>query len=155
MTTQPTNYLALVELLNPIKANLEDLCHTLNEEKTLLEQQKIEALEPVLLEKEKQFKTLDQQTVGLKNFFNADDLSFSFDSVENLLKDAPENIKELWNQFIVTLQKAQEANLVNGMLVMGMKNYNDRLLQLLTQRSPTYGPNQTDQQPLSTREHKA
>lgn len=146
----------LTRLLVDLQNNLDHLTETLSQEKHLLESNAIDDLEPVLNQKDAQFRLLSEQTNQLKQLLASEALSFSFDSIEAILKDSSEQIKSQWNQFIQTLQQAQEANLVNGMLVMGMKNYNDKLLQLLTRRQNTYHPSNTGkQQPLSTREHKA
>lgn len=141
-------------LLSELHTQLEALCNTLVLEKSVLQKHKLNELEPILTLKEKQFDDLNVSIQKLKNLLDSQKLDFSLQGIQTLLKDAPKSLIERWNTFMVILQRAQESNLINGMLVMGMKNYNDRLLNLLTQTTETYHPNQQSKQPLSTRQHK-
>lgn len=141
-------------LLSELHTQLEALCNTLVLEKSVLQKHKLNELEPILTLKEKQFDELNVSIQKLKNLLDSQKLDFSLQGIQTLLKNAPKSLIERWNTFMLILQRAQESNLINGMLVMGMKNYNDRLLNLLTQTTETYHPNQQSKQPLSTRQHK-
>ena len=99
---------------------------------------------------------LNTDIVLLQDFFNNKQLDFSSECINPYISSASQDVKDKWQLFINTLQSCQEKNLINGLLVMGMKNYNDKLLGLLTQQNPdTYHPSQPVKKTMSTREHKA
>lgn len=141
-------------ILSELHTQLEALCNTLVLEKSILQKHKLNELEPVLSLKETQFDALNGGIQKLKTLLDSQKLDFNIQGIEVLLQGAPRSLIERWNAFMAILQHAQETNLINGMLVMGMKNYNDRLLNLLTQTTETYHPNQQSKHPLSTRQHK-
>ncbi|HRE32667.1 MAG TPA: flagellar export chaperone FlgN, partial [Candidatus Berkiella sp.] len=68
-------------------------------------------------------------------------------------------IHNLWNDIKIALEQCDQKNLLNGMLITTIKNLNDVILRIMTQRpqESTYSnPQQNNQNgPISTREHKA
>lgn len=152
--SSPENHKTIEVLLSELHTQLEALCNTLTLEKSILQKHKLNELEPILTLKETQFDILNITIQKLKNLLDNHNLDFNKQGMETLLQGAPTTLMERWNTFITALQRAQETNLINGMLVMGMKNYNDRLLNLLTQTTETYHPNQQSKHSLSTRQHK-
>ncbi|MGE4348888.1 MAG: flagella synthesis protein FlgN [Candidatus Berkiella sp.] len=152
--SSPENHKTIEVLLSELHTQLEALCNTLTLEKSILQKHKLNELEPILTLKETQFDILNITIQKLKNLLDTHSLDFNKQGMETLLQGAPTTLMERWNRFITALQCAQETNLINGMLVMGMKNYNDRLLNLLTQTTETYHPNQQSKHSLSTRQHK-
>lgn len=148
------NHKTIEVLLSELHTQLEALCNTLTLEKNILQKHKLNELEPILTLKETQFDTLNINIQKLKSLLDTKNLDFNKQGMETLLQGAPTILMELWNTFLTALKRAQETNLINGMLVMGMKNYNDRLLNLLTQTTETYHPNQQSKHSLSTRQHK-
>ena len=147
---------ALDSILNNIQHKLEHLSLQLDAEKKLLEQHDLDDIEPLLKEKQDEFQQLNTDIELLQNFFKAHNLDFTSDSINPFILSASQNLQAKWQRFISTLQSCQEKNLINGLLVMGMKNYNDKLLGLLTQQAPeTYHPSPAHKKTMSTREHKA
>ena len=147
---------ALENILDTMQCKLERLDSQLEAEKRLLEQHTLENIDTLLKEKHNEFEQLNTDIVLLQDFFNNKQLDFSSECINPYISSASQDVKDKWQLFINTLQSCQEKNLINGLLVMGMKNYNDKLLGLLTQQNPeTYHPSQPVKKTMSTREHKA
>tara|TARA_R110002110_G_scaffold33533_1_gene114754 strand:- start:70241 stop:70705 length:465 start_codon:yes stop_codon:yes gene_type:complete len=147
---------SLENILDTIQSKLKRLDSQLEAEKRLLEQHTLENIDTLLKEKHNEFEQLNTDIVLLQDFFNNKQLDFSSESINPYISSASQDVKDKWQLFINTLQSCQEKNLINGLLVMGMKNYNDKLLGLLTQQNPeTYHPSQPVKKTMSTREHKA
>lgn len=144
----------LEQIFYSIEIHMAKLQDSLTEEKSALEKQDLEAIAQSTFNKQQQFDKLNSYSDSLKIFLENENLPFCFESCQQLLQSAPSTLIEKWNHLVKKIQQAQEANLLNGMLVMGLKNYNEKLLHILTQTTQTYHPTQTNSQPVSTRERK-
>ncbi len=146
----------LKSILKNIQSKLQVLRVQLDAEKKILEQHALDDIEPLLKEKQNAFLQLNADIVLLQDFFHDNNVAFTAKNINPYIQAASTDLQKQWELFMTTLKDCQEKNLINGLLVMGMKNYNDKLLGLLTQQTPqTYHPSQIKRETVSTREHKA
>lgn len=142
-------------ILKNLQERLDNLLTQLSEEKALLEKHQLDEIEDILLKKQTEFKSLNIEMAKLQDFLNTENLDFNATGIQPFITSCPAALQQEWQQFLNTLRDCQEQNLVNGLLVMGLKNYNDKLLGLLTHTPQTYGGNSKMPNSVSTREHKA
>jgi len=146
----------LKPILSSLQSKLIVLLEQLEAEKKVLENHTLENIECLLKEKQESFIHLNSDIDLLRRHLNENNLELTSQSIKPYIASASKALQKQWDLFISTLEECQEKNLINGLLVMGMKNYNDKLLSLLTQQTPqTYHPSQMKKKIISTREHKA
>lgn len=143
------------KILASIQAKMDNLLDQLKAENQLLERHELDSIKELLVEKQKEFKSLNQTMITLQEFLESENLDFNSDSIKPFILKCPLETQSIWQRFIETLRECQEQNLINGLLIMGMKNYNDKLLGLLTHTPQTYDKNAKLSGSVSTREHKA
>lgn len=148
-------FYAFQKILKTLQERLDNLLTQLFEEKALLEKHHLDEIEAILIKKQTEFKSLNLEMAKLQDFLNTENLDFNASGIQPFIMSCPAVLQQEWQQFLNTLRNCQEQNLVNGLLVMGLKNYNDKLLSLLTHTPQTYGDNSKMPNAVSTREHKA
>lgn len=147
-------------VLRKLKIRLSQFQQFLDEEKLLLNKQDLQALEAATLQKQTHIHEVQLSMDELKNSLNSQ--TFEEKNIQAVLDlYAPEKRQEmltLWNDVKLGLEECDQKNLLNGILITTMKNINDVLVRMMTQRAPedTYS-NQSNNPTgsVSTREHKA
>lgn len=148
-------------VLLTLQAKLTSFQQFLDEEKLLLHKQDLPALEAATFQKQTHMNEVQMSMNELKECLNSQ--SFDEKNIKAIIDLYPPHkqkiIHALWNDIKIALEQCDQKNLLNGMLITTMKNLNDVILRIMTQRQPesTYSnPQQNNGNgPISTREHKA
>ncbi|MCS5711450.1 flagellar export chaperone FlgN [Candidatus Berkiella aquae] len=149
-------------VLLTLQAKLASFQQFLDEEKLLLNKQDMPALEAAVYQKQTHMNEVQMSMNELKECLNSQ--SFEEKNIKAIIDLYPPHkqkiIHNLWNDIKIALEQCDQKNLLNGMLITTIKNLNDVILRIMTQRpqeSTTYSnPQQNNQNgPISTREHKA
>lgn len=147
-------------ILRKLKIRLGQFHQFLDEEKALLNKQDLAGLEASTLNKQTFIHEVQLSMNELKESLNSQ--SFEEKNIHAVLDlYAPEKRQEmlaLWNDVKLGLEDCDQKNLLNGILITTMKNINDVLVRIMTQRAPedTYsGQPNAPTGTVSTREHKA
>lgn len=147
-------------ILRTLKIRLSSFQGFLDDEKQLLNKQDLEALEASTIQKQNFMNDVQTSMNELKDSLNSQ--SFEEKNIHAVLSlYAPEKRQEmqtLWDEIKLALEQCDQKNLLNGILITTMKNLNDVLLRIITQRpeETTYSNQPTNPNtPVSTREHKA
>ncbi len=145
-----------------IYQNLQQFIKTLDTEKSLLEQNKHEELDGSLATKRIIIESLEQISSQCQNLLSSAHFPFNEPSVLAIISQFPSHkqkgLQELWRNVKELLKTCDKKNLVNGVMITTLKNYNESMLQILTQRpkeSVYTKQNTKSNSPVSTREHKA
>jgi flagellar biosynthesis/type III secretory pathway chaperone len=147
-------------ILRKLQTRLALFQQFLDDEKLLLNKQDLEGLEASTLQKQTFINDVQLSMNELKESLNSQ--TFEEKNIHAVLDlYAPEKRQEmlsLWNDVKMALEQCDQKNLLNGILITTMKNINDVLVRIMTQRAPesTYSNQQnTPTGTVSTREHKA
>lgn len=150
------------KMLHDLYAQLQQFLSTLEAEKALLESNQTDALDDSLAAKRVVIESLDQLTAQCHSFFERFASAFNENSVLRMVAQFPTNkqlyLVELWNEIKNLLKACDKKNLINGVMITTLKNHNDNLLTILTNRpkETVYGNQyKKSQLAVSTQEHKA
>ncbi len=153
---------AFEQLLQDMYTNLQQFSLMLDHEKNLLEKNNTEALDNSSANKQVIIESLDVISAQCQQFFQDKANPFSSAAVLEMIgKASPHKqqyLTKLWQEITALLKECDRKNLVNGIVITTLKNYNNHLLDILTNRpkNDVYS-NQAKKykDAVSTREHKA
>jgi flagellar biosynthesis/type III secretory pathway chaperone len=148
-------------ILITLQEKLSAFVNFLDEEKLLLNKQDLAALEISTQQKQRYIHDVQTCMDALKACLNSQ--SFEEKNIQAVIDLYPPEkrttVLALWNDIKVALEQCDQKNLLNGILISTMKNLNDVLLRIITQRpeEATYSnqSNNNHKDTISTREHKA
>lgn len=149
-------------MLHSLYENLQHFSQTLDEEKALLEKNKSDELTQNLDTKRLLIEALDKISAQCGAFLGSQTNPFNERQMDSIIAQYPANkqlyLRNLWQEIRTLLKTCNKKNLVNGVMITTLKNYNDNMLHILTRRpkEDVYS-NQVKKSQLavSTREHKA
>lgn len=149
-------------MLHNLYENLQQFMVTLDIEKTLLDQNKTDELDASLNAKQLIVEALDKINFQCQTYFNNASSTFSEKGMLEILSQFPHNkqlyLFDLWQQIKALLKACDRKNLVNGVMITTLKNFNEQMLGIITNRpkESVYGNQyKKSQLAVSTREHKA
>ncbi|MBN9286679.1 MAG: hypothetical protein BGO43_02290 [Gammaproteobacteria bacterium 39-13] len=162
MDISPVSLDIFEKSLYDIHANLKLFIKTLDEEKALLEKHEMEKLEEALATKKNVIDSMHTVSMECQTLLNNVNFPFNEKSILQIIsafnRSKQETLTALWQEIKNLLKLGDQKNLVNGILITTLKNYNDALLQIcnLKPQDNTYSNQNNPYSPaLSTREHKA
>lgn len=149
--------------LYDIHANLKLFIKSLDEEKEVLEKQELQKLDAAVAKKQDIIDSMQSISTECQTLLGNFNYPFNEKSFLKIISDfepeKQETLTALWNEIKTLLKIGDQKNLINGVLINTLKNYNDALLEICNLRikDSTYSNqnNPTAQPALSTREHKA
>jgi flagellar biosynthesis/type III secretory pathway chaperone len=149
--------------LSEIYDNLQQFILTLETEKSFLENSKYDELEASLEAKTLLIHTLEEIAVKCQALLSTAHFPFNETSINSIIAQFPaykqSDLQNKWVEIKELLKTCDQKNLVNGVMITTLKNYNNHMLHILTQRpKESVYSNQSKKMytaAVSTREHKA
>ncbi len=159
---QPQFLESFENTLHEIYQNLQQFIATLDAEKVLLQENKHAELDEALATKRLLIQSLEQISSQCQTMLSNGHFPFNEASVLNIISKFPHNkqdyLQNLWQEIKASLKECDRKNMVNGVMITTLKNHNDSLLQIITQRpKDAVYSNQSKKYniPVSTRDIKA
>jgi flagellar biosynthesis/type III secretory pathway chaperone len=147
--------------LNDMHENLEKFIQSLEQEKNLLEHHDAQKLHELIKGKQFYIDSIHQLSTQCQTLLNNAQFPFNEKSVLKVISQFPSHrqgdMSKKWQAIKHLLKVSDQKNLVNGIIIATLKNYNDALLNLHTNRpkESTYSKAAANYNPaVSTREHK-
>ncbi|MGD9592234.1 MAG: flagellar export chaperone FlgN [Candidatus Berkiella sp.] len=149
------------KMLHDLYEHLQQFVKTLDAEKALLEQNKTTELDQSMSAKRLIIESLDKISFQCQSYFS-NQSAYSEKGILSIISHFPEGkqlyLTDLWKEIKTLLKTCDKKNLVNGVMITTLKNYNDNMLSIITNRpkESVYGNKyKNNQLAVSTREHKA
>lgn len=163
MDISPASLDVFEKSLYDIHTNLKLFIKTLDDEKELLEKHDIEKLEQSLTVKQTVIDSMQTVSTECQHLLSNFNFPFNENGILQIISAfgaaKQQALTALWQEIKKLLKLGDQKNLVNGILITTLKNYNDALLQIcnLKPQDTTYSNqnNPYNSPALSTREHKA
>lgn len=161
-TTSEMSVEVFETFLQDMYTNLQQFAASLEIEKSLLEKNDTLGLDNNLVNKRVIIESLDVISAQCQQFFQGSTNTISEAAILNMIAMADlekqRYLTKLWQDVKALLKECDKKNLVNGIIITTLKNYNNHLLQILTNRprEDVYShQNKKNKAAISTREHKA
>ncbi len=153
---------AFEKTMHDLYENLQQFTITLDAERALLEKNKPDELEASIGTKQLIIESLDKISFQFQSYLGSAANTFTDNGMQRILSQFPANkqlyLRDLWQQIKFLLKTCDKKNLVNGVMITTLKNYNENMLGIITNRpkEAVYGNQyKKSQLAVSTREHKA